>query len=127
VKKQSTYKLLADEEDDDIDNHTSSTAGAASKSRKHFRRKAEDQDDGKDDDVRDGVVAASLVVLLSYAVTQLDTVVLQETVTHNSERSVRRRTEEVDDEDGNDTLDVCSSSRNLTILYIKNAYLWMIS
>ncbi|EMS57677.1 Putative pre-mRNA-splicing factor ATP-dependent RNA helicase DHX16 [Triticum urartu] len=79
VKKQSTYKLLADEDDDEVDNHTTSSASASSKSRKHFRRKAQDQDDGKDDD---------------------------ETTAHVSERSVRRRTEEVDDEDGDDTLDL---------------------
>ncbi|KAM3316812.1 hypothetical protein ACQJBY_034775 [Aegilops geniculata] len=79
VKKQSTYKLLADEDDDEVDNHTTSSASASSKSRKHFRRKAQDQDDGKDDD---------------------------ETIAHVSERSVRRRTEEADDEDVDETLDL---------------------
>uniref|UniRef100_N1QS31 RNA helicase n=1 Tax=Aegilops tauschii TaxID=37682 RepID=N1QS31_AEGTA len=94
VQKQSTYKLLADEDDDEVDNHTTSSASASSKSRKHFRRKAQDQDDGKDDDVR-RCGSHLLVVLLSHA----------ETIAQVSERSVRRRTEEVDDEDGDDTLD----------------------
>ncbi|KAF0900638.1 hypothetical protein E2562_033521 [Oryza meyeriana var. granulata] len=83
VKKQSTYKLLANEEDNDAENLTStsrqSSASASSKSRKHFRRKAEAQDDGNDDD-------------------------LNETTKQDSGRNVRRRTEELDDEDGdNDT------------------------
>lgn len=82
VKKQSTYKLLADEDENDADNHTStsrqSSANASSKSRKHFRRKAEDQDDGNDDD---------------------------ETIAQDSGRSVRRRTEEVDEDDGDDSSD----------------------
>jgi pre-mRNA-splicing factor ATP-dependent RNA helicase DHX16 len=121
VQKQSTYKLLADEEEDDVDNHTSTTATASSKSRKHFRRKAEEQDDGKDDDVRDGVVAPPFSRVAFACADSVDNVVLQETVAHNSERSVRRRTEEVDDDDGNDTLDVCSSSRNLITLHTKNA------
>ena len=53
--------------------------------------------------------------------TQLDNVVLQETITHKSESDRSAKAiEEVDDEDGHDTLEVCSSSRNLTIFYIKN-------
>ncbi|XP_015650435.1 pre-mRNA-splicing factor ATP-dependent RNA helicase DEAH1 isoform X2 [Oryza sativa Japonica Group] len=82
VKKQSTYKLLADEEDNDAETITStsrqSSASTSSKSRKHFRRKAEDQDDGNDDD--------------------------ETKIKQDSGRNVKRRTEEVDDEDdGNDT------------------------
>ncbi|KAL5231001.1 hypothetical protein ABZP36_029777 [Zizania latifolia] len=81
VKKQSTYKLLADEDDNDAENLTStsrqSSANVSSRSRKHFRKKAEDLDDGNGDD---------------------------ETTKQDSGRNVRRRTEEADDEDGdNDT------------------------
>uniref|UniRef100_A0A0D9X6S6 RNA helicase n=1 Tax=Leersia perrieri TaxID=77586 RepID=A0A0D9X6S6_9ORYZ len=81
VKKQNTYKLLADEEDNDAETLTStsrqSSASTSSKSRKHFRRKAEDQDDGNDDD---------------------------ETTKQDFGRNVKRRTEDMDDEDGgNDT------------------------
>jgi len=56
VKKQSTYKLLADEDDNDADNLTSTSRKSStipsSKSRKHFRRKA-DQDGEDDDDDED--------------------------------------------------------------------------
>ncbi|KAK3121479.1 hypothetical protein QOZ80_8BG0654080 [Eleusine coracana subsp. coracana] len=78
VRKQSTYKLLADDDDNDADNQTStsrqSTANQSSKSRKHFRKKAEDQDAGDDDN--------------------------DEKMAKDSGRNVPRRTEEEDEEDG---------------------------
>jgi len=77
VKKQSTYKLLADEDDNDADNLTSTSQKSStipsSKSRKHFRRKA-DQDGGDNDDE-------------------------DENVAKDSGRNVRGRTEEEDEED----------------------------